>query len=955
MKNNLLLAGIAACSLFLSVTSKAQSPTAAFSLSQASICAGGTIQVSDASTDTPTAWSYTVDGPAMLTSSAQNPQFTLTAAGDYSITLVATNSNGDSSPLTQTLSVAALPMVTASGPAAPVCSGDFITLTGGGASTYTWSGSVIDGNAFAITASDTYTVIGTDNVGCKNSATIPVTVNALPVLVVSSQTAICSGDDANLSVTGADTYTWVGFGNSANFTDAPTATTIYTVSGTDATTGCSSTATRNVIVNNLPSVAVNSGAVCIGDVFTMSPSGASTYTYSNGSNTIVPTANDSYTVTGVDANGCAADAVSSVTVNALPVVSVTGGTLCSGSVFTLTPTGAVNYTVQPSLSATVNPVTTTSYSVSGTDANGCISAAAAVAEVTVITFPAISVNSGSICAGGVFTITPTSTAVVTFSFVNGGTTVTPASSTNYTITGDDGSGCLSQAVSQVTVIALPVISVNSGAVCAGNVFTMVPTGAASYTFSNGSATVIPTSNTSYSVSGSTSGGCMSVAYAVANVTVNTLPVVSVTSGSICPGALYTMTASGAASYYYQGGSPVVNPTSSSSYTVTGVSAQGCLSSNTATANVTVWPVTPISLSSATAVCSGQSTTLTASGAQTYTWAANGSTLATYVVALTSNTTIVVVGSDANGCLTSASQFITVHPLPVISVNSGTTCTGKAFTITPTGASTYVYQGGSAVVMPSATTTYSVLGTDMNGCTSAAATSTVTVIHVVNMSVLGNTTICAGETTNLTAIGATTYSWDASNLTNTIAVTPATTTTYVVTGFASGCTGTTAVAVMVNALPGVNITSSSPTICVGESATLTASGAGSYFWNNNSSASFIVVHPGISTSYTVTGTDATTFCSNKFTFTQEVSECTGLAKIENNSINVSIYPNPNAGEFTVELSQETSVNIVNGIGQVVYSKMLNGDNKINLSNQPAGIYFVQLKQGNATKTLKVVKN
>src|SRR5262245_13040570 len=104
MKNNLLLAGIAACSFFLSVTSKAQAPTAAFSLNQASVCAGGTVQVTDASTDSPTAWSYTVDGPATFTTSAQSPQFTLTTAGDYSMTLVATNSNGDSSPLTQTVS-----------------------------------------------------------------------------------------------------------------------------------------------------------------------------------------------------------------------------------------------------------------------------------------------------------------------------------------------------------------------------------------------------------------------------------------------------------------------------------------------------------------------------------------------------------------------------------------------------------------------------------------------------------------------------------------------------------------------------------------------------------------------------------------------------------------------------------------------------------------------------------
>jgi hypothetical protein len=501
-----------------------------------------------------------------------------------------------------------------------------------------------------------------------------------------------------------------------------------------------------------------------------------------------------------------------------------------------------------------------------------------------------------------------------------------------------------------------VISVNSGAICTGGVFTMIPTGAFSYTFVNGSNTVSPTSNTSYSVNGSTQGGCLSVGYAVANVTVNPLPVVSVSSGSICPGALYTMTASGAATYIYEGGSPVVNPTSTTSYTVTGLSAQGCLSSNTATSTVTVWLPPVLSISGPTAVCSGQTVTMTAAGAMSYTWAASNTTLTTYTVAPTSNSTIIVVGSDANGCVASASHTLVAHALPVITVNSGTTCPGKSFTMTPNGAVSYVFQGGSAVVMPSATTMYTVMGTDANGCTSAMpAVSTVTVINVVNLSVTGNTTICSGETANLTASGAASYSWDPSNLTNTIAVNPANTTTYVVTGMTAGCSGSSAVTVIVNALPSMTISSSSPSICAGESATLTVSGADSYFWSNNASSSLIVVHPGVTTTYTVTGTGANT-CSDKITFVQNVDACTGLSKIENASISASVYPNPGNGEFTVELGQETLVSVLNGIGQVVYTgKMSAGATKVILNNQPNGIYFVQLKQGSANKTIKIVKN
>jgi len=166
------------------------------------------------------------------------------------------------------------------------------------------------------------------------------------------------------------------------------------------------------VVNVLPAVSVNSGSICSGTIFTMTPGGASTYVYSNGASTVMPLSNESFTVTGTDANGCKAIAVSDVTVNTLPVISVSGGTICSGSVYTLSPSGAATYSYAPSLTATVNPTSTTSYSISGTDANGCKSITDAVAEVTVFALPALSVNSGSICAGAVFTITASNSTLL---------------------------------------------------------------------------------------------------------------------------------------------------------------------------------------------------------------------------------------------------------------------------------------------------------------------------------------------------------------------------------------------------------------------------------------------------------------------------------------------------------------------------------------------------------------
>jgi len=158
------------------------------------------------------------------------------------------------------------------------------------------------------------------------------------------------------------------------------------------------------VVNALPAVLVNSGDLCLGNTFTINPSGASTYVFSNGSNTVTPVADDSYTVTGTDVNGCSAAAVANVTVHALPVVSVNSGSICSGTTFTIVPSGATSYVITGN-STTVSPLTTTSYSIVGTDNFGCVSMQA-ITEVTVVTSPVVTVNSGSVCSGDSFTLVP---------------------------------------------------------------------------------------------------------------------------------------------------------------------------------------------------------------------------------------------------------------------------------------------------------------------------------------------------------------------------------------------------------------------------------------------------------------------------------------------------------------------------------------------------------------------
>jgi hypothetical protein len=490
---------------------------------------------------------------------------------------------------------------------------------------------------------------------------------------------------------------------------SPLTNSSYTVTGTSAL-GCTNTAVATVTVNANPTVAVTSGSICNGSSFTMIPSGASTYLYSSGSAAVSPTTNTSYTVTGTSAVGCTNTAVSNVTVNAIPSVAVNSGSICSGKSFTLTPTGASTY-VYTGGSAIVSPTSNSSYTVTGASA-GCSNTA--VASVTVNVNPTVIVNSGSICNGDTFTMTPSGAS--TYVYTGGSATVSPASNTNYTVTGTSALGCTNTAVSNLTVIATPVLTVNSGSLCSGNNFTFAPTGATSYTYSSGSAIVTPSATTSYTISGSNSFGC--VGNSIKTITVSITPVINVSSGAVCTGGSWTITPTGAATYTYSSGSAVVTPTSATTdYTVSGSNIDGCQS--LAVITITVNPTLLFNPNSGS-VCIGSSYTITPTGASSYTFSSG-----TAIVTPTTNTTYTIVAENSVGCLGTDICSIVVNALPTVTAATDFTllCVGEMATLTAGGASTYVWNTSattaSTSVTPTTTTSYNVNGTDVNGCVNTA--------------------------------------------------------------------------------------------------------------------------------------------------------------------------------------------------------------------------------------------
>lgn len=277
-------------------------------------CHGSTVNAlafNSALTGITYAWTNSNTAIGLAASGSGNaPSFTATntTTSPATATITVTPSIGGCSgaPVTFTITVNPLPAVGA-GTAQTVCAGTQVTLNGSGASTYTWNNSVTNGIAFAPTATATYTVTGTDANNCQNTAQVVVTVNPLPAVDAGADQVICVGPAVTLTATGAQTYSWNNsVTNGVAFT--PTSTATYTVTGTDAN-GCVNTDQVIVTVNPLPAIGAGADqSICEGTSVTLSGTGGVSYVWTNGvvnGQSFTPSiGNNTYSVTGTDANGC---------------------------------------------------------------------------------------------------------------------------------------------------------------------------------------------------------------------------------------------------------------------------------------------------------------------------------------------------------------------------------------------------------------------------------------------------------------------------------------------------------------------------------------------------------------------------------------------------------------------------------------------------------------------------
>jgi hypothetical protein len=907
-------------------------------------CVGSSVTISNTSSNAATySWDMNNDAITDYTTNSTSFSHLYSAAGNYTVRLTTTSTAGCTD--TKTTQVSVYPNPTISVNSGSICAGKSFTIIPSGASSYT-----VSGNSLTVSPASTssYSVIGTSSVGCvsSNTAIATVFVTNAPTISVNSG-SMCIGKSFTIIPAGVSTYTISG----GLAIVSPSINTSYSVTGTSSL-GCiaTNTAVSSITVYSLPIITVNSGTVCSGRSFTIIPTGATSYTINGGSTVVSPSINTSYSITGTSSVGCVSSntAISSVTVLTSPVVSSNSGTICAGNPFIIIPNGAVTYSVTGN-SFTVSPSLTSSYSVTGTNSLGCTSSNTAISTVTVHSLPLVSAASGSICSGKTYTINPS--GAFNYSINGGSYIVSPVSTTSYSITGTSSVGCNSSspAIVTVTVHNLPVVTVNSGSICTGLSFTLQPGGAATYSISGGSPVVNPINTSTYSVIGSSSVGCLSSNTAIATVTVQPLPTITVNSGTICAGNIFTLIPSGALTYTYSNGSPTIIATANASYSVTGTNSFGCSSGSPAVSNLTVFAL-PVITANSGSICAGQIFSINPSGAFTYSFSGGSPT-----VSPISTTSFSVSGSSPEGCTSALPAVVTisVNPIPILSVNSGSVCAGQTFTIIPAGAFTYTFSNGSSTVIPSANTTYSVSGTSSAGCVSASpAISSVSVIPLPVISV-NSGTICSGEIFIITPTGGTTYTITGGSNT----VSPVTNTAYSVTGAdASGCISATPAisSVTVYPLPTLTISStSSSTICAGESLTLTVQGATTYSWSSGPTNNILIASPVVTTTYSVVGFN-NEGCKNNSTFQQSVDPCVGFSDI-NQNYKINIYPNPNNGRFNLSLEDITEIKIFNDLGQVVYyRKACAGKHEVNLSDVANGIYFVILKESNSYRMEKLIK-
>jgi hypothetical protein len=823
-------------------------------------------------------YTYSWSGPSSFTSTLQNPtraNATTAMAGTYTVTV--TNAGGCTSTATANVVVNTLPTPNISG-TNTICSGASTTLTASGGTSYLWNtGATTAAITVSPTVTTTYSVTVTNVSGCSATANSTVTVNTSPT-VMSLGLSVCFGGTINLSSSGGSSYVWSGPNSFSSVLQSPSiasATNLnagtYTVTVTN-TGGCTAIGTISVVVRALPSTSIDGiTTICNGQSTTLTATGGGTYLWSTGSVNasifVSPTVTTAYWLTVTSTVGCTASSSITVTVNNNPTVNIIGnGIVCSGQSTTLTASGGTSYVwsnAATTAAITVSPTVTTTYSVTATNASSCTATSTLTVTLNSIS-PTVSITS-TLTTCNNYTLTANRGLGNAVEFTNSANKVDCGNATSVQITG-----------TKLTLEALiypkswrtnywegSIINKESFDT-KGYMLRVGNNGTISFALGTGTiwedlmtSTSTLSLNTWYHIAATYDGTTMKI-YLNGNLVASKFSSVifanagpNLTIGNWGPGTdrgfpgiidearvwniartqaqiaadMYRSIApnsSGLRAYY-----KLDEGTGTTTVDATGLGNTGTLTNAPTWVTPTGTPLNPV----------------------TYLWSTGATTSS---ITATQSGTYTVTVTNSYGCTASANIPITIVTTPPTITGITAICSGKSTTLSTSGGGTYFWNTGSTAaaitVSPTVTTTYAVTITNVSGCTSTASI-TVTVNTAPVASIIGLVALCSS--TSLFASGGGTYLWSNGATISSISVNPTVTTTYYVTVTnVSGCTSVDNIIASPNWIPTVTITGT-PTICNGQSTTLTASGGGTYTWNTTATNPSISVSPTVTTTYSVT--------------------------------------------------------------------------------------------------------
>ena len=825
---------------------------------------------------------YGPNDPNIVIAGATNATYTptVTAAGAYIYYVSNSVGTCESAKVSTTLTINALPTPNLTGNT-NFCDGATGSLdAGSGYNAYAWSVAGTN-QSINITQAGSYSVTVTDQNGCTGFDNIAVVVNANPTPNITGPLTFCTGFNTTLNAGGGfANYAWNPAGNAQTLLVNAPGIYIVTVTdgngcvGTDAVTVNENTSLSPNIDGNL-SFCVNNNTVL--DAGT----GYNTYTWSPAGNTQTINVNTAgtYTVTVSDINGCTGTDAVTVNTNALPVPTVSGSNFCAGtSTLLIAQAGFTSYAWQNNETTQTTTVTAGgTYTLTVTDFNGCIGTNTVTVNEIALPTPNIT-GTMAFCIGASTTI-DAGAGYSNYAWApSGGTQVVTVNAVGtYTVTVTDANGCTGTDEATVANNPNPTPTI-SGALSFCEGFSSTLTANAGFTnyvwsTSTQAPSITVTDGGNYAVTVTDANGCQGSTNVVVVENTNLQPEI-LGNLIVCQGTNPILDAgSGYATYNWSTSdqTQTITVAASGTYTVTVSDASGCSGSDAV--NVTVNPTPTPTITGTLSFCEGSTNQLNAGAGYTaYQWSTGGTS---QNITVSTSDVYTVTVTDTNGCTATDDATVQVNANPIPNITGALSfCEGFNTTL-DAGAGFANYNWSSSAQTQTITVvdggTYTVTVTNASGCT---ATDVVVVTENTNLTpqINGTLILCNGNTTLLDAgTGYATYNWSSSDQTQTITV--GTAATYSVTvSDASGCTGTDAVVLTVNANPTPDI-NGNLVFCAGNNSVLDAgAGFATYVWSPTGATQTISVTQ--SGDYAVTVTNA--------------NGCTGIDAV---TVQVNVLPTP----------------------------------------------------------------